>query len=61
VDNDVGLRIERLARGVSEITVNVAYACGEFALVLAAVKNSDLVAEGVEPSDRVWSSKSRAS
>jgi hypothetical protein len=29
--------------------------------MLAAMKDSDLVAQGAEPTDRVWSSESRAS
>jgi hypothetical protein len=61
VNNHIWGRIGRLPWEVREVAKEMAYACGKLGLMLAAVKNRDLVSHGVQPSDRVWPSQTRAS
>jgi hypothetical protein len=61
VNNDIGGWIDRVAGRVCEVAVEMPHVRRQFGLVLASVKDNDLMSQGVKPSDRVGSSKRRAS
>jgi hypothetical protein len=53
--------VKRFVRQVPDVAVQMSHACRYVALVLAAMKDSDLVAKAVQSSDRVRTSESSAS
>jgi hypothetical protein len=60
VNNDFGRGIERLARQALEVTMDMAYAPRKIGLVLAAMEEAYLVAQSVQPPNRVRPGQIRA-
>jgi hypothetical protein len=61
MNNDIRCWIERAKGRVREVTVEMTHARRKFGLVVAPVKDSDLMPKRVKPSDYVRSSERCAS